>query len=93
VHTVPYVLSATIIDYLLGGEKSTGDHTWWRHGNGIFLSSSMASNFSSCCFVLIPVPKDAGKPTGLKLFLLYKSWMYKDSSTKWADYHDKELES
>jgi hypothetical protein len=91
VHIVPYVLGQLMIDYLLGGEKSTGDHTWWRHGNGILLSHSMAVYFSSGLFVLIPVPKDAGESDGLKLFLLDKDWMNVDRSTKWADYHDKEL--
>lgn len=41
---------------------------------------------------MIPVPKDAGKPDGLKLFLLDKSWIHLNDSVKWAEYHDKELE-
>jgi hypothetical protein len=40
----------------------------------------------------MPVQKHTGKPDGLKLFLLVKSWMNYDSSAKWAVYHDKELE-
>lgn len=42
--------------------------------------------------MLIPVPKDAGEPDGLKLFLLGKDGMELAKSNKWADYHDKELE-
>lgn len=38
VHVLPYVLGATMIGHILGGEKSLDDHTWWRHGDGMAMA-------------------------------------------------------